>query len=141
MVSTTEVGGENTPNSTANWKKNKQKTGQVPTFIQAATSNSVLHGKVVTNGSNQACQLLMLSNALFSYIAEKQLPNWAKSLQNMVCKPQTNFIPARVRKSNYGASGPNPGDAFIWNAPVVDTKEYYSNDVTVWKTGQISGMK
>ena len=87
MVSTTEVAGENTPNSTANWKKNKPKTGQVHTFIGAATSDSVLHGKVVTNGSDQAGQLLTLGNALFGYIAEKQLANWAESLRNMTCKP------------------------------------------------------
>ena len=131
MVSTAEVGGENTPNSTANWKENKPKTGQILTFNGAATSDSVLHGKVVTNGSDQRGQLLTLGNALFGYIAEKQLPNWAESLRNMTRKPQTDFIPARVRKSNYGAPGPNPGDAFIWNTPAVDTKEDYFNDVIV----------
>ena len=139
MVSTTEVGGNNPPNSKANWKKNKLKSGHVPKFIGSATSNSVLHGKVVTNGSNQAGQLLVLVNSLFSYIAEQQLPNWAESLRNMVRKPQADFMPTRVRKSNYG----NPGDIgeFIWNAPAVDTKEDYINDTTVWKTGQVSGMK
>ena len=141
MVSTMEVGGENAPNSTANWKKNKTKTGQVPTFTGAATSDSVLHGKVVTNGSNQAGQLLTLGNAMFSYIAEKQLPNWAKSLRNMVRKPQADFIPARVRKTNYGVAGVIPGDAFIWNAPAIDIEEDNINNVTVWKTGQVSGMK
>ena len=80
MVSTTEVGGENAPNSKTNWKKNKPKSGQVPKFIGAATLDSVLHGKVVTNGSNQAGQLLALGNALFSYIAVQQLSNWAESL-------------------------------------------------------------
>ena len=141
MVCTTEVGGENAPNSTTNWKKNKPKTGQVPIFLGAATSDSVLHGKVVTNGSNQAGQLLTLGNALFSYIAEQQLPNSAKSLQNMVCKPQADFIPARVCKSNYGATDPNPGDAFIWNAPSVDTEEDYTNAVIVSKIDQALGMK
>ena len=80
MVSTAEVGGGNAPNSKVNWKKNKPKTVQVPIFIGAATSDSVLHGKVVANGSDQAGQLLTLGNALFNYIAEQQLPNWAKSL-------------------------------------------------------------
>ena len=141
MVSTTEVGGKNAPNSKANWKKNKPKTVQVPIFIGAATSDSVLHGKVVTNGLDQAGQLLKLGNALFTYIAEQQLPNWAESLRNMVCKPQANFIPARVRKTNYGVPGANPGDAFIWNAPAIDIEEDYINNVTVWKTGQVFGMK
>ena len=140
MVSTTEVGGENAPNSKANWKKNKPKTVQV-LFIGAATSDSVLHGKVVTNGSDQAGQLLTLGNALFNYIAEQKLPNWAESLQNMIRKTQANFIPARVRKTNYGIAGANPGDAFIWNAPAIDIEEDYVNDVTVWKTGQVFIMK
>ena len=140
MVSTTEVGGENAPSSKANWKKNKPKTVQV-LFISAATSDSVLHGKVVTNGLDQAGQLLTLGNALFNYIAEQQLPNWAESLQNMVRKTQTDFIPARVRKTNYGVAGANPRDAFVWNAPAINIEENYINDVTVWKTGQVSGMK
>ena len=58
----------------------------------------------------------------------------------MVRKPQADFIPARVCKSNYGVLGANPGE-FIWNAPAVDTEEDYINDTTVWKTGQVSGMK
>ena len=133
MVSTTDVGGENAPNSKAKWKKNKPKTVQV-LFISAATSDSVLHGKVVTNGSDQAGKLLTLVNALFSHIADQQLPNWAESLRNMVRKTQADFIPARVRKTNYGTAGANPGDAFVWNVLAIDTEEDYINDVTVWKT-------
>ena len=59
----------------------------------------------------------------------------------MVCKTQADFIPARVHKTNYGVAGANPGDAFIWNAPAIDIKEDYINNVTVWKKGQVSGMK
>ena len=68
MVSTTKVGGENTPNSKAGWKKNKPKTVKVY-FIGDGTSDSVLHCKVVTNESDQAGQLLTLVNALSGYIA------------------------------------------------------------------------
>ena len=59
----------------------------------------------------------------------------------MVRKPQADFIPARVCKTNYGAAGANPGVAFVWNAPAINIEEDYINDVTVWKTGQVSGMK
>ena len=54
MVSATEVGGNKTPDSKTNWNKNKPKPGnQVPKFSRAATSDNVLHGKVITNGLNQ----------------------------------------------------------------------------------------
>ena len=54
MVSATEVGGNKTPNSKANWNQNKPKPGnQVPKFNGAATSDNVLHGNVITTGSNQ----------------------------------------------------------------------------------------
>ena len=59
----------------------------------------------------------------------------------MVRKVQADFIPARIRKSNYGVQGANPGDAFIWNAPAMDTEEDYETDVTVWKTDRAAGMK
>ena len=140
MVSTTDVGGENAPGSTANWKKNKPKTVKV-SFIGAATSDSVLHRKVVTNGSDQAGQLLTLGNALISHVGNQQLPSWAESLRNNVRKTQADFIPARVRKTNYGAAGANPGDPFVWNAPAIDNEEDYVNDLSVWKMGQVSGMK
>ena len=52
MVITAEV-GSNKPNSKAGWK-NKPKPGtQVSRFTGAATSESVLHNKVITSGTNQ----------------------------------------------------------------------------------------
>ena len=81
MVFAREVGGNKTPNSKASWKKNKLKpANQVPKFIGSATSDSVLHGKVITNGLNQDGQLIALVSALYGYIAEQQYPNWAESL-------------------------------------------------------------
>ena len=91
---------DNTPSSKANWKKNKLKSGQVPKFIGSATSDSVLHRKVVTNGSNQAGQLLALVNALFSYIAEQQLPNWAESLRHKSVRATTATLV--LTESSYG---------------------------------------
>ena len=75
MVSATEVGGNKTPNSKPDWKKNKVKPAHhAPKFTGSATSDSVLHGKVITSGSNQDGQLLTLATALLMYIAEKFLP-------------------------------------------------------------------
>ena len=91
MVSTTDVCGENAPGSTANWKKNKPKTVKA-SFIGAATSDSVLHRKVVTNGSDQAGQLLLLGNALLTHIGNQQLPNWVESLRNNEHKTQADFF-------------------------------------------------
>ena len=140
MVSTTDVDGDKKPNSSANWKKNKPKTAKSQ-LKGAATSDSVLHQKVVTNGSDQAGQLLTLGNALISHVWNQQLPSWAESLRNNVRKTQADFIPARIRKTNYGTADVNPGDPFVWNAPAIDSKEDYVNDLSVWKIGQVSGKK
>ena len=129
MVSTTEVAGDKKPNSKADWK-NKPKTGKIH-FKGAATSDSVLHQKVVTNDQDQAGQFLLLVNALSGCIGEKQITNWAESFRNMVRKIQADFIPARIRKTNYGVQGANPGDPFIWNAPAIDNEEDYETDVSV----------
>ena len=112
MVSTTGVEGDKKSNSLADWKKNKPKTVKVH-FKGAATSDSVLHQKVVTNDKNQAGQLLALVTALFRYVGEKQMAGWAESLCEMEQKVQADFIPARVLKSNYGVPGANAGDAFV----------------------------
>ena len=61
MVSNAD--GDKKPNSVADWKKNKPKTGKIH-FKGAATSDSVLYQKVVTNDKNQASQLLALKTAL-----------------------------------------------------------------------------
>ena len=60
MVSTTEVGGGNTPNGPAARKNqpkpnNKKSVG----FKGDAKAESVLHGKIITSGSNQAGQIIV----------------------------------------------------------------------------------
>ena len=70
MVSTTGVESDKKSNSSADWKKNKPKTVKAH-FKGAATLDSVLHQKVVTNDKNQAGQLLALITALFRYIGRK----------------------------------------------------------------------
>ena len=141
MVSTTDVEGNKKSNSKADWKKNKPKTGKVH-FKGAATLDSVLHQKVVTNDQDQAGQLHTLVTALFRYIGEKHMANWAESLRNMVRKKHKRFFfPARIHKSNYKVVGANPGDVFIWNAPAMDSEEDYETDVIEWKTDRAAGMK
>ena len=57
MVSTTEVGGgDKTPNNGPTAKKNQSKpNNKKPTgFKGDAKAETVLHGKVITSGSNQA---------------------------------------------------------------------------------------
>ena len=130
MVSTTD--GDKKPNSSADWKKNKPKAGKVY-FKGVATSDSVLHQKVVTNDKNQAGQLLALVTALFRYVGDKQIADWAASLREMERKVETDFVPVPIRKSNYGTQGPDPGDDFIWNAPAVDLEDDYNTAVTIWK--------
>ena len=138
MVSNTD--GNKKPNSSADWKKNKLKTGKVH-FKGAATSDSVLHQKVVTNDKNQAGQLLALVTALFRYVGEKQMAGWAESLREMERKEQADFTPARVLRGNYGVPGANAGDAFVWNAPADETEERYDTDFVVWKADREAGMK
>ena len=128
MVSNTD--GDKKPNSSADWKKNKPKAGKVH-FKGAATSDSVLHQKVVTNDKNQAGQLLALVTALFRYVREKQMTNWAKSLRDMERKVQADFIPVNICKSNYGTPGANAGDAFVRNAPAGDTEDDYNTAVII----------
>ena len=79
MVFTMEVGGNKTPNSKANWK-NKPKPGtQVLKFTGAATSESVLHNKVITSGLNQDRQLITLMEIFPSFIGINHYANLAES--------------------------------------------------------------
>ena len=55
MVSTTEVGGGNTPNGLAARKNQPKPNNKKPMgFKGDAKAESVLHGKVITSGSNQS---------------------------------------------------------------------------------------
>ena len=130
MVSNTD--GNKKPNSLADWKKNKPKTGKIH-FKGSATPDSVLYQKVVTNDKNQASQILALVTALFQYVGDKQMAGWAESLCEMERKVQGDFLPARILKSNYGVPGANPGDAFVWNPPAAETEDKYETDFIVWK--------
>ena len=93
MVSTTDVGGDK-PNSQANLNKNKPTPGnQVSRFTGAATSESVLHYKVITSGTNQDGQMIALVEAIPSFIGINHYGDWAESFWNMERKIQADFMP------------------------------------------------
>ena len=138
MVSNSD--GDKKPNSSTDWKKNKPKVRKVH-FKGAATSDSVLYQKVVTNDKNQASQLLALKTALLQHVGDKQMAGWAESLRGMERKVQGDYIPARVLRSNYGGPGVNPGDPFVWNAPADETEDEYNTDFIVWRADREAGMK
>ena len=55
MVSTTEVGGGNTPNSQASRKNQPKPSNKKPVeFTGDAKAESILYQKVITSGANQA---------------------------------------------------------------------------------------
>ena len=93
MVSSTDVGG-NKPNSKDYWNKNKPKPGtQVSKFTGTATSESVLHNKVITSCTNQDGQLITLVEVILSFIGINHYVNWAESFQSMERKIEADFIP------------------------------------------------
>ena len=106
MVSTTEAGGcSKTPNNSSTAKKNQSKpTNQKSVgFKGDAKAERVLHEKVITNGSNQARQIIALVATLSSFFGDKSFPHWAESIRLMQRKRQDDFIPANIGRSAYGA--------------------------------------
>ena len=140
MVSATEVGDNKTPDSKANWNKNKPKPGdQVPRFSGAATSDSVLHGKVITTGLNQDGQLITVVKAIPSYIGVKHYPEWAESFRIMTRKNEDKFMPIEPRKQNYGTV--DALGVFHWRANALDTEEDYNRDYKIWDRSLTAGIK
>ena len=141
MVSTTEVAGRggNTRNGPAA-KKNQPKPNNKKAvgFKGDAKAESVLHAKVITCGSNQARQIIVLVSSLSTYIGEKGYPHWAESMRLMERKNQDNFMPADVGRSTYGAM--NAAGVFLWNENVLDTDDRYTRDMKVWDRSVSAGI-
>ena len=122
MVSTTEVAGkgDNTYNGLeANKNQPKPNNKKAVGFKGDAKAESVLHAKVITGGSSQAGQIIVLISSLLTYIGEKGYPHWAESLRLMERKLQDNFILADVGRSTYGAMNAANLHVFVWNGPNV----------------------
>ena len=86
MVSTTEVGGGGkTTNNGLTARKNQSKpNNKKPVgFKGDAKAESVLHRKVITSGSNQSGQIIVIVAALPSFIGDKSFPHWAESFRVM----------------------------------------------------------
>ena len=139
MVSATDVGGDKS-NSKANWNKNKPNLGsQVPKFSGAATSDNVLHGKVITTGANQDRQLITLVKAIPSYIGINHYADWAKSFRSMTRKTEADFMTTKSRKRDYGTV--DALGVFHWRAPALDTEEDYNRDLKIWDRNLTAGIK
>ena len=72
-------------------------------FKGDAKEKSVLHEKFITSGSNQAGQIIALVLNLSSYIGDKSFSHYAESIRLMQRKIQSDFKPADVGRSTYGA--------------------------------------
>ena len=140
MVSSTDVGGANTPTGKANRNKNKPKPkpAQAPRFNGSATTDSVLHGKVITSGPGQDAQLLTLTTIIPTYVAERKYAGWAESIRTNTRKLEDEFLPNRIRKDTYGTF---VNGVFVWNAPAMNTEEDYAHDLMMLKTAQQAGQK
>ena len=129
------------PNSKANWNnKNKAKPGnQVTKFGGAATSDNVLHGKVITTGANQDGQTITFIKAILSYIGINHYADWAESFLSMTWKTEANFMMTKPRKEDYGMV--DTLDVFYWRAPALETEEDYHRDLKIWDNNLTAGKK
>ena len=126
MVSTTETagkGGSTRNGSAANKNQPKPSNKKLTGFKGAVKTESALHGKVITSGSNQSGEILALTTSLSIYVGEKGYPHWADSFRLDERKVQTDFMPPEVGRSSYGAmNGANP-PVFVWNGNALDTED------------------
>ena len=131
MVSTTEVGGGNTRNSLAARKNQPKPNNKKPVgFKGDAKAESVLHGKLITSGSNQVGQIIALVSNLSSYIGDKIFPHRIESFQTMLRKTRDDFMPADVGRGAYGTI---VVDVFVWNGHVLDEKDQYNRDMKIYR--------
>ena len=129
MVSSTEVGGDNTPNSQAAKKNqprpnNKKSNG----FKGDAKTESALNGKVIISGSSQAGQLISLTESLSRFIGDKGFPHWAESIRLMQRSTEGDFMPANVGRSAYGAI---VAGVFVWYGNALDTEDEYTRAMKI----------
>ena len=141
MVSATEVGGNKTPDSKDNWNnKNKPKpVNQVLRFSGLATSDNVLHGKVITTGSNQDGQIITLVKAIPSYIGINHYAEWAEIFCSMTWKTEANFMTTKPRKKDYGTF--DALSLFTWRAFALDMEEDYNRDLKILERNLTAGIK
>ena len=141
MVSTTEVRGGNTPKGLAARKNQPKPNNKKPVgFKGDAKAKSVLHGKVVTSGSNQVGQIIALVSNWSSYIGDKSFSHWAESFRTMLRNSRDDFMPADVGRGSYGGiiAGVLYGTV-MWSMRKTNTIEIWRYGIEVWHQGSISG--
>ena len=142
MVSATEVGGNKTPGSKTNWNKNKNKPkpgNQVSRFNGAATSDNILHGKVITTGANQDGQIIKLVKAIPSYIGINHYADWAESFRSMTRKTEVDCMPTEPQKQDY--STVDALGVFHWRVFALDMEVDYNRDLKIWHRSLTAGIK
>ena len=127
MVSTTDVGGGKLDGK-ANWKKPKPGT-HISRFTGAATSESVLHNKVITSVMNQDGQIITLVEAIPIFIGMDHYVDWDESFCSMTWKTETDFMTTKPHKRDYGTV--DALGAFHWRAFALDTEEDYNRDLKI----------
>ena len=121
IVSTTEIGGGNTANSQAAWKKQSNPNNKKSIkFTDDAKAESIFYQKVITGEANQVGQVITVVSNLSSYIGDKGFPGWAENIRLMQRKTQDNFMPAAVGKSVYGTL---TAGVFVFNGNAFDTED------------------
>ena len=120
-------------------RKNQPKTNSKKPveFKGDAKAESVLHGKVITSGSNLAGQVVALVSNLSSYIGDMSFPHQAESFQTMLRKTRDNFMPADVGRGAYGTLVVG---FFVWNSNVIDKEDRYNRDMKIWDRSVTSGI-
>ena len=108
-------------------------------FTGAATSESVLHNKVITSGTNQDGQINALVEAIASFIGINHYADWAESFRNMEKKIQADFIPIAPCKRDYGTI--DAAGVFQWRPDTFDTEEDYNRDYKIWDRNLTTGTK
>ena len=136
MISTIEVGGGGNTRNGPVARKNQPNNQKLVGFKGDAKAERVLHGRFVTNGSNQAGKIIAFVLNLSSYTGDTSFPNWAESIRPMQRKTQSDFMPADVGRSTYGAI--NSG-VFVWNRNALDTEDQYNRDMKIWDRSVILG--
>ena len=106
-------------------------------FKGDAKAESVLHGKVITSGSNQAGQIIALVSNLSSYIGDKSFPHWVESFHTMLRKTRDDFTSTDVGRGAYGAI---VAGVFVWNGNVIDEEDQRNRDMKIWDRSVTSGI-
>ena len=112
---------------------------QVSKFTGAATSDNVLHNKVITTGTNQDGQIITLVKAIPSFIGINHYAEWAESFCSMERKIEAVFMPTAPRKQDYGTVDDN--GIFHWRPNTLDIEEDYNRDYKTWDKNLTAGMK